>query len=184
MMHVELAKQLRRGLVPPVGVHGPWQWGTVAAINTANSTISVYLDNNTGVATPGIAYLSSYVPVVGDAVFIGRQSGASRTSRVVMGTIGSPKKVITNQTGSRAIGTVYTSGIYTRLVRITIQLTGNGSSVSWTAAGITSVAATFAGIGGGSVVTTQFTIDVNPNSTYSISSAGTAAIISWVEVDG
>lgn len=91
LQHLALAQQLGRAINPPIGINGPWQWGTIQTIGTgaAAGTCSVFLDSNAGVPTPGIPYLTSYSPTVGDAVFIGRMGGAARTARVIFGKIGS-----------------------------------------------------------------------------------------------
>ena len=117
--HFNMARQLNRGTSPTggVGVSGPWQWGTVHAVNIAAGTVDVYLDNNSLGANPlvtaGIPYLASYQPVVGDAVFIGRQQGASRTSRVVLGNLGPniPLYPDTNANGIFANGATIIAGV-------------------------------------------------------------------------
>lgn len=92
---VRAARGLGRNLRPNWGIEGPWQWGTVSAVvlgsGNALSTVSVYLDNASGGAgatvTALVPYIESYVPQVGDVVLIGRLAGASRTQRVVMGSL-------------------------------------------------------------------------------------------------
>ena len=74
--------------------HGEHQWGVVAAINNdATPTVDLYLDGAQNVPTDanltqGIAFLSSYVPTVGDVVLVRRGDGRNRTDRVVLGKLG------------------------------------------------------------------------------------------------
>jgi len=84
MNSLDMARQLRRGM-PNAGVSGPWQFGTIASISAATNTVGVYLDSNTGTITTGLSYLSSYFPVVGDAVVIGRMQASARSARFVIG---------------------------------------------------------------------------------------------------
>lgn len=81
-MHV--ARSLQRELVPKQYTQGPWQWGTVHAVNASPATVDVYLDGSSSL-TPGLRYLSSYVPSVGDVVFVARGTGGLNTDRVVLG---------------------------------------------------------------------------------------------------
>ena len=73
--------------------HGEHQWGVVAAINNdATPTVDLYLDGAQNVPTDanltqGIAFLSSYVPTVGDVVLVRRGDGRNRTDRVVLGKL-------------------------------------------------------------------------------------------------
>lgn len=92
MNHYDLARQIRRNLQPPPGVHGPWQFGEVATLDTTSGTVGVYLDNSPGgdgaAITSGIPYLDSYSPYVGDPVLVARMVGAGRSQRVVICSMG------------------------------------------------------------------------------------------------
>ena len=76
----DIARQLRRGLAP---TNGPWQFATVQVLHTG--TVDVYLDGDTSTLALGLHYLSSYAPVVGDAVLVGCMGGAARSARFILG---------------------------------------------------------------------------------------------------
>jgi len=66
-------------------------YGTIAAVHTGPPpTVDVYLNNNSTGAQPstanGLAYMSDYNPVVGDAVFLVAGQAGMRTSYLVFGT--------------------------------------------------------------------------------------------------
>ena len=107
-MTLDLARGMRKALNPNVGVHGPWQWGVVQAVN-ANGTVNVTLDGDPTTVVSNLSYLASYVPTVGNAVFIARQQGPARTARVVMGVLGSspaPKGLIKHVNATGGVGTI------------------------------------------------------------------------------
>ena len=81
-----IAKQLRRQFEQNSSVQGPWQWATVTAVHTSPNTVDVEMDGST-YSTPGLRYLKSYSPTVGDVVLVARMQGPSRTARVVLGAL-------------------------------------------------------------------------------------------------
>ncbi len=83
--HLQLARGFRRGLQVNPGIDGPWQWATIQATHTGPNRVDVYLDNNLGTITPGVPYLDSYSPTIGDVVLVARLLGKSRNTRVVLG---------------------------------------------------------------------------------------------------
>ena len=82
----QAARALRRELAPTWDIHGPFQWATVHATHTSPNTVDVYMDGSTNL-TPGVRYLSTYTPTVGDVVLVVRMQGASRTGRAVVGKL-------------------------------------------------------------------------------------------------
>lgn len=80
----------------PRGNYTPteFQWGVIESINAGPPpTVNLYLDgsqtlNDTAYLTPNVAYLSTYVPVVGDTVLVHRGVGRSSSDRVVIGKLG------------------------------------------------------------------------------------------------
>jgi len=70
--------------------HAEHQWGVIAAVNVGPpASVDVYLNataaDPTATPSPGISYLPSYVPTVGDVVLIYRGSARNRSDRVVLG---------------------------------------------------------------------------------------------------
>lgn len=67
-----LARRLNR---PPAATRtaptGPWTVGTVTAVTLSTATITVQIQGDT-TSIPGINYLDSYTPVVGDVVILHR----------------------------------------------------------------------------------------------------------------
>lgn len=97
--------------------HATFQFGVVNAVNAGPPpTVDVYLDgaqnttqtSGTANLTKGIAYLASYVPTVGDTVFVYRGSGNSSSDRMVLG----------KAAGAASPGGMllpgYTNGVWTR----------------------------------------------------------------------
>lgn len=82
----DAARHLRSQLVVDPSVAGPWQWATVTAVHTSPHTVDVEMDGSS-YTTPGLRYLSSYSPTVGDVVLVARMQGPSRTARVVLGKL-------------------------------------------------------------------------------------------------
>lgn len=83
MQSHQVARALRRELVPDPFTLGPWQWGVVEAVNTSPvASVNLYLDGSTTV-TPNVRYLSSYTPTAGDTVFVARYG----SDRIVLGKL-------------------------------------------------------------------------------------------------
>lgn len=81
-----VARQLQSSIVPQWSIMGPFQWATVHAIHTSPNTVDVYMDG-ASTLTPGVRYLSTYTPTVGDVVVVGRMQAQSRTARFVIGKL-------------------------------------------------------------------------------------------------
>ncbi|HEX7355250.1 MAG TPA: hypothetical protein VF288_10510 [Mycobacteriales bacterium] len=81
-----VAGRIRTQLSHDWNVAGPYQWGTVTAVNTSPNSVDVKMDGSDYV-TPGVRYMSGYSPTVGDVVFVARMQGSSRTARVVHGKL-------------------------------------------------------------------------------------------------
>lgn len=73
---------MRRELTGRQFVNAPWQWGVVDAVHTSPNTVDLHLDGSTTV-TPGIRYVKSYTPTVGDTVLVGRYG----SDRFVLGVL-------------------------------------------------------------------------------------------------
>lgn len=77
-----VAHALRRELNGRQFVNAPWQWGVVHAAHTSPNTVDLYLDGATTL-TPGVRYVKSYAPTVGDTVLVGRYG----SDRFVVGVL-------------------------------------------------------------------------------------------------
>lgn len=67
-----IAHSIRRELTPDPFSESPFQWGEVQAVHASPNTVDLYLDGNTATLTPGVRYLASYTPTVGDVVLVSR----------------------------------------------------------------------------------------------------------------
>lgn len=65
------AHQIRKELTPDAFTEGPFQWGVVHKVNANPNTVDLLLDGASTV-TPGVRYLGSYTPTVGDVVYVSR----------------------------------------------------------------------------------------------------------------
>lgn len=88
----QVAHGIRTAIMPPEALVAPFQWGYVNAVHTSPNTVDLYLDgtqtlNDTAYLTPGVRYVDTYSPTVGDVVVVLRNIGASATDRVVVGKL-------------------------------------------------------------------------------------------------
>lgn len=81
-----LARSLRMELQPDPFAQTPWQWGQVEAVHTSPNTVDLYLDGASSL-TPGVRYLASYSPTVGDVVLVGRHITGAGQDRFVFGKL-------------------------------------------------------------------------------------------------